>query len=64
MIVRVCYRCGLILGTIPDPRVLRSHGLCPKCAAEEMERWTGALVVVTDHKVRVRRPSRPGTDPA
>ena len=56
-----------LAGTADDalwPHVQEAARLATVFAAEEMERWTGALVVVTDHKVRVRRPSRPGTDPA
>jgi hypothetical protein len=27
-------------------------------ASEQVEEWTGCLVIVSDHKVRVRRPGR------
>jgi predicted nuclease of predicted toxin-antitoxin system len=49
----------LVLRLSDDSSAAVAARLATVFAAEEVERWTGALVVVTDHKVRVRRPPFP-----
>ncbi len=38
-------------------RIKLSNRLAAVFGSEDAERWAGALVIVTDHKVRVRRAS-------
>jgi len=49
---------GLLLVRLRDPgREALVRKVCSVFENEDVESWTGCLVVVTDRKIRVRRPS-------